>query len=95
MVGPPSCYLMYTRDKLPTYIGVAAQNCYKATKAAFTGELSPLMINDCACEWIILGHIERRHVFGETNVLIWRESGVGIGFWTKCHFVHWGKVRRS
>lgn len=69
VVGSPSCYLMYARKRLPLTFGVAAQNCYKSLKGAFTGELSPLMIKDCDCEWVILGHIERRHFFGETDVL--------------------------
>ena len=49
---------------------MAAQNCYKAAKGAFTGELSPDMIKDCGCQWVILGHSERRNVFGETDKLI-------------------------
>ena len=78
VVGPPSCYLMYTRVKMPSYIGISAQNCYKKTKGAFTGELSPMMIKDCACKWIILGHVERRHVFGETNVLIGEKVALAL-----------------
>jgi len=70
VVGVPECYLMHVRSQLPGNIGVAAQNCYKAAKGAFTGELSPDMIKDCGCEWVILGHSERRNVFGETDKLI-------------------------
>ena len=44
VVGVPGCYLQYVVDKLPNSIGVAAQNCYKAAKGAFTGELAPAMI---------------------------------------------------
>ncbi|MED6234207.1 triosephosphate isomerase [Ataeniobius toweri] len=49
---------------------VAAQNCYKVAKGAFTGEISPAMIQDCGADWVILGHSERRHVFGESDELI-------------------------
>lgn len=35
--GVPACYLEYARQKLPAAIGVAAQNCYKVAKGAFTG----------------------------------------------------------
>jgi len=70
VVGVPECYLMYVRGKLPSGVGVAAQNCYKAEKGAFTGELSPAMIKDVGCEWVILGHSERRNVFGESDQLI-------------------------
>jgi len=70
VVGVPAVYLDYCRQKLPQDVGVAAQNCYKAQKGAFTGEISPAMIKDCGCEWVILGHSERRNVFGESDELI-------------------------
>ena len=65
--GAPQCYIDYARQKLPASIGVAAQNCYKTAKGAFTGEISPGMIKDLGCEWVILGHSERRNVFGESD----------------------------
>jgi len=70
VVGVPSAYIMYTRDSLDKSIGVAAQNCYKAEKGAFTGETACSMIKDCGGEWAILGHSERRHVFGESDELV-------------------------
>ena len=39
VVSPPSIYIQYVRENLPSTIGVAAQNCYKAEKGAFTGEI--------------------------------------------------------
>merc|ERR1712226_468380 len=60
---------MYTRDKVDKRVGVAAQNCYKAEKGAFPGETACSMIKDCGAEWVILGHSERRHVFGESDQL--------------------------
>ena len=91
VVGVPGCYLQYVADKLPKNIGVAAQNCYKAAKGAFTGELAPAMIQvilslnfqwkefsilqDCGAGWVILGHSERRNVFGETDELIGEKVG--------------------
>ncbi|KAI9564006.1 triosephosphate isomerase [Daphnia sinensis] len=73
--GVPSCYLEYCRQKLPATIGVAAQNCYKVPKGAFTGEISPAMIKDVGVEWVILGHSERRNVFGESDALIAEKVG--------------------
>jgi len=70
VVAPPTPYLEYVRSKLDKQIGVAAQNCYKAEKGAFTGDISPAMIQDLGCEWAILGHSERRNVFGESDQLI-------------------------
>jgi len=70
VIGVPSAYMMYTRDKVDKSVGVAAQNCYKAEKGAFTGETACSMIKDCGAEWVILGHSERRHVFGESDLLV-------------------------
>ncbi|XP_065842385.1 triosephosphate isomerase-like [Oscarella lobularis] len=75
VVSPPALYVPYVRDKLPKGIGVAAQNCYKETKGAFTGEISAEMIKDVGAEWVILGHSERRHKFGETDELIGEKVG--------------------
>ncbi len=66
----PACYLDYCRKALPDNIGVAAQNCHKAPKGAFTGEISVDMIKDLGCQWVVLGHSERRNVFGESDQLI-------------------------
>ncbi|XP_029985276.1 triosephosphate isomerase [Sphaeramia orbicularis] len=68
--GAPFVYLDLVRSGLDPRIGVAAQNCYKVSRGAFTGEISPAMIKDCGVDWVILGHSERRHVFGETDELI-------------------------
>lgn len=70
VVSPPAIYMDYVRSKLNKQIGVAAQNCYKAEKGAFTGDISPQMIKDVGCNWAILGHSERRSVFGESDQLI-------------------------
>uniref|UniRef100_UPI00358F737A triosephosphate isomerase n=1 Tax=Myxine glutinosa TaxID=7769 RepID=UPI00358F737A len=68
--GAPPIYIDFARQKLNAKIGVSAQNCYKVSKGAFTAEISPAMIKDCGASWVILGHSERRHVFGETDELI-------------------------
>ncbi|XP_050731124.1 triosephosphate isomerase-like [Eriocheir sinensis] len=70
IVGSPSCYLAYARQQLPGNIGVAAQNCYKEARGNFSGEISPAMIQDCGCEWVILGHPERRTLFQESDEFI-------------------------
>jgi len=78
VVGVSPCYLDYVRSNLPETIGVAAQNCYKVEKGAFTGEISCSMIKDCGCDWVILGHSERRNVFGETDELIGEKVGFAL-----------------
>jgi len=82
--GSPAIYLDFVRSHLDAKFGVAAQNCYKVAKGAFTGEISPAMIKDCGVHWVILGHSERRHVFGESDELIGQktahalENGLGV-----------------
>lgn len=70
VVAPPTCYLQYCHDNIHNRVRVAAQNCYKYEKGAYTGEISPGMIRDLGMEWVILGHSERRNVFGEDDALI-------------------------
>ncbi|EDM01925.1 rCG29914, isoform CRA_c [Rattus norvegicus] len=68
--APPTAYIDFARQKLDPKIAVAAQNCYKVTNGAFTGEISPGMIKDLGATWVVLGHSERRHIFGESDELI-------------------------
>ena len=51
-------------------IKVGAQNCYFEKKGAFTGEVSPSMLKEAGCAYVILGHSERRQYFKETNEFI-------------------------
>ncbi|GMS84316.1 hypothetical protein PENTCL1PPCAC_6491, partial [Pristionchus entomophagus] len=101
VVSPPSPYLAYAKEKLKGDVLVAAQNCYKVrgegergkgggggqvAKGAFTGEQSPAMLKDLGLQWVIIGHSERRHVFGESDSLTAEktqhaiEEGLGVVF---------------
>jgi triosephosphate isomerase len=70
VIGVPGPYLEYARGVLPQSIGVAGQNCYKVPSGAFTGEQSPAMLKDVGADWVIIGHSERRTIFGEKDELI-------------------------
>lgn len=48
-------------------IDVAAQDLYWEEKGAYTGEISAAMLADCGCKYVIVGHSERRQLFGETD----------------------------
>lgn len=51
-------------------VELGAQNVYKEEKGAFTGEISPQMLLDTGCTWAIIGHSERRKIFGEGDALL-------------------------
>ncbi len=52
-------------DKLTMSLG--AQNCHWENEGAYTGEVSPRMLADLRCDYVIIGHSERREMFGETE----------------------------
>ncbi len=73
-VCPPFPYLIPVADALRgTAVALGAQNVYTDTEGAFTGEVSPLMLLDAGCRYVIIGHSERRHILGESDPLINRK----------------------
>ena len=60
-------------------IGVAAQDLYWEREGAFTGEISPPMIKEAGAEYAIVGHSERRRLFGETDATVNRKAMAAIG----------------
>lgn len=59
----------------------------QTAKGAFTGEISPAMIKDLGCEWVILGHSERRNVFNEPDQLISEKVGHALEAGLKVRFL--------
>ena len=53
-----------------TKLMLAAQNVFWEDRGAFTGEISPAMIIDSGCTWVIIGHSERRVILGETDSVV-------------------------
>jgi len=67
-VAPPFTALYAVHKELEgTSIRLAAQNLYWEEKGAFTGEISPLMLKEVGCQYVIIGHSERRQFFGESD----------------------------
>ena len=64
-------------------IKLAAQNCCAEAQGAFTGEVSAPLLKDVGCQYVIIGHSERRQLFGETDESVNRkvhavaEAGLG------------------
>jgi triosephosphate isomerase len=70
-VFPTFLHLDYVRRNLKgSDVILGAQNCYGKKEGAFTGEISPYMLRDMGAKVVMMGHSERRHVFGETDAMI-------------------------
>ena len=67
-VAPPFTALYAVHKEIEgSSIRLAAQSLYWEEKGAFTGEISPLMLKEVGCHYVIIGHSERRQFFGETD----------------------------
>ncbi len=70
VICPPATALMSVATALVgTNIGVGAQNMHWENSGAFTGEIAPAMVKEF-CQYVILGHSERRTYFGETDLTV-------------------------
>jgi len=79
VVGPPFVAVHPVAEALRnTNIGVAAQDVYWEREGAFTGEVSAAMIRDAGAEYVIVGHSERRRLFGETDAMVNRKTAAAI-----------------
>ena len=67
---PPFIYLCEGLAIKQSKVKFGAQDCFWHQKGAYTGEISPLMLKNIRCEYVIIGHSERRRYFGETNEII-------------------------
>lgn len=76
-VCPPFPYLAMVEDALQgTSIAWGAQNLSTEVSGAFTGEVSAAMLRDFGCRYVIVGHSERRHYYGEDNEVVARKEAI-------------------
>ena len=68
VICPPATHLGAVSEVVKSSrIGLGAQNMHWESSGAFTGEISAAMLKQVGCEWVIIGHSERRTYFGETD----------------------------
>ncbi|HXY75073.1 MAG TPA: triose-phosphate isomerase [Dehalococcoidales bacterium] len=83
VVCPPFVSISSVKEVLKnSSISIGAQNMYFQEKGAFTGEVSPLMLKEL-CDYVILGHSERRQLFGETSEIVNRKLQTALKFGLK------------
>ena len=75
LVCPPFTLLTSVKKALRgAKVALGAQDCHFAEKGAHTGDVSPYMLKDAGCQYVITGHSERRADHGESNELICKKS---------------------
>jgi len=75
VVMPPFTALAAVRDVLRgSTLALGGQDMHWEREGAFTGGISPVMLREAGCTHVILGHSERRHVFGETDEAVGRKT---------------------
>jgi triosephosphate isomerase len=81
IVAPPFTALAavaQTLDELGSRVAVAAQTMSAEASGAFTGEISGSMLRDAGATWVILGHSERRQLFGETDAVVAKKTATAM-----------------
>ena len=79
VIAPPFVHLTEVGKAIAeTRIALSAQNCADQAKGAYTGEVAAQMIAGIGCEYVILGHSERRQYYGETSETLVAKIGLAL-----------------
>src|SRR5262249_27429310 len=79
LVAPPFTALRPAADAAhASTIGIAGQDLYWEREGAFTGEVSAAMLKDAGAEYVIIGHSERRRLFGDTDETVNRKLAAAL-----------------
>ncbi len=73
-IAPQALHVTTCLNEKPETMKIGTQNCAYEDSGAFTGELSPKNIKEMGAEFVIIGHSERRAIFGETNETLYKKT---------------------
>lgn len=81
LVCPPTIYIPLVKSLIGNHkIALGGQDLCEQGQGAYTGEISGDMLKDNSCQYVIVGHSERRSLYGETDVLVAHKVGKAIEF---------------
>ena len=78
VICPPFVYLSNFKFQISNF-KLGSQDCFWQEKGAFTGEIAPSQLLDLGCQYVILGHSERRRYLGETDEIVNKKIKAVIG----------------
>jgi triosephosphate isomerase (TIM) len=79
VVAPPFTSIAAAVEEVEdTRIGIGAQDVYWEKEGAFTGEISAGMLAGAGCKYVIIGHSERRQIFGETDEMVAKKTKAAL-----------------
>jgi triosephosphate isomerase len=79
MIAPPYTAIeAAVQAALNTKLIIGAQNLHAAESGAFTGEISAQMLQEIGAQFVLIGHSERRHIFGETDLVVHRKLKTAV-----------------
>lgn len=77
IIAPPYTHLSKVRELIGN-VKLSSQNCASETSGAYTGEISPEMLTSTGVEYVIIGHSERRAIYGEDNELLNKKAKLAL-----------------
>ncbi len=77
IIAPPYTHLSKVKELIDN-VKLSSQNCASEASGAYTGEISPEMLTSAGVEYVIIGHSERRAIFGEDNELLNKKTKLAL-----------------
>lgn len=79
VIGPPAVDIPAAVEATKgTHITIASQNIHWEKEGALTGETSAGMVAEAGCRYTLIGHSERRHIFGETSEMVFKKTKAAL-----------------
>lgn len=78
LVCPPHLHLAPVQTELTSAVSLGGQDCSPFDKGAYTGDISAAMLKDMNCDYVILGHSERRQYYRESDMLIKQKAEMAL-----------------